>query len=423
MIQKEIIKEIILENRHEIEHQQIVHRDIVMEEFANYVLIGVRRAGKSFLLYQQIQENLKRGITWDSMLYINFEDERLIGMTAQDLNLILEVHGMMSDKRPMLFLDEIQNIDGWEKFARRLADNKYRVYITGSNAKMLGNDVASTLGGRYITLHIMPYSFKEFLFANTIATDNNHLATTNGRAEVQRYFDNYLHFGGFPEGAKLTSKRDYINSVYQKIYLGDIAARNKIENQFSLRILFRKMAESVKQPISFSRLANVVASTGAKISKPTVINYIEYSKDAFFIYPIKNIADNLIDRETNPKYYFVDNGIISILAMDVETTLLENIVALELLRRHGLDDRVFFYNKNIEVDFYLPDIATAIQVSHTPKGNDETWQRETSALIKLCNVVDCQRLLILTYEMEETVEINGKKIELLPVWKWLLSNS
>ena len=423
MIQKEIIKEIILENRHEIEQQQIVHRDIVMEEFANYVLIGVRRAGKSFLLYQQIQENLKRGITWDSMLYINFEDERLIGMTAQDLNLILEVHGMMSDKRPMLFLDEIQNIEGWEKFARRLADNKYRVYITGSNAKMLGNDVATTLGGRYITLHIMPYSFKEFLSANNIATNTDHLATTNGRAEVQRYFDNYLHFGGFPEGARLPSKRDYINSVYQKIYLGDIAARNKIENQFSLRILFRKMAESVKQPISFSRLANIVASTGAKISKPTVINYIEYSKDAFLIYPIKNIADNLIDRETNPKYYFVDNGIISILAMDVETTLLENIVALELLRRHGLDDRVFFYNKNIEVDFYLPDTATAIQVSHNPRSSDETWQRETSALVKLCNVVDCQRLLILTYEMVETVEINGKKIELLPVWKWLLSKS
>ena len=119
----------------------------------------------------------------------------------------------------------------------------------------------------------------------------------------------------------------------------------------------------------------------------------------------------------------MDNGIISILTMDVETTLLENIVALELLRRHGLDDRVFFYNKNIEVDFYLPDTATAIQVSHNPKSSDETWQRETSALVKLCNVVDCQHLLILTYEMEETVEINGKKIELLPVWKWLLSKS
>lgn len=345
MIQKEVIREILLENRKEIELQHIVPRDIQMEEFANYVLIGVRRAGKSFMLYQQIQQYLKQGISWNSMLYLNFEDERLMGMTAQELNLILEVHGMMSDKRPILFLDEIQNIDGWDKFARRLADNKYRVYITGSNAKMLSSDVATTLGGRYITKHIMPYSFSEFLNANEISYDTDTIATTSGRAKVQRYFESYFHFGGFPEGAKLASKRDYINSVYQKIYLGDIASRNKIENQFSLRILFRKLAESVKQPISFTQLTNIIASTGAKLSKPTLINYIEYSKDAFLIYPIKNIADNLTQRETNPKYYFVDNGIISILAMDIDTSLLENMVAMELLRRYGLDEQVFFYNK------------------------------------------------------------------------------
>lgn len=181
MIQKEVIREILLENRKEVEFQQIVPRNFQMEDFANYVLIGVRRAGKSFMLYQQIQQNLKRGITWDSMLYINFEDERLMGMTAQELNLILEVHGMMSKERPILFLDEIQNINGWEKFARRLADNKYRVYITGSNAKMLGSDVATTLGGRYITKHIMPYSFPEFLQANEVSYDSNTLATTFGR--------------------------------------------------------------------------------------------------------------------------------------------------------------------------------------------------------------------------------------------------
>lgn len=367
MIQKEVIREILLENRKEVEFQQIVPRNFQMEDFANYVLIGVRRAGKSFMLYQQIQQNLKRGITWDSMLYINFEDERLMGMTAQELNLILEVHGMMSKERPILFLDEIQNINGWEKFARRLADNKYRVYITGSNAKMLGSDVATTLGGRYITKHIMPYSFPEFLQANEVSYDSNTLATTFGRAEVQRHFTNYFRFGGFPEGARLASKRDYINSVYQKIYLGDIASRNKIENQFSLRVLFRKLAESVKQPISFTRLTNIIASTGAKLSKPTLINYLEYSKDAFLVYPIKNIADNLTQRETNPKYYFVDNGIISILAMDVDTSLLENMVAMELLRRYGLEEQVFFYNKNVEVDFYIPDAATAIQVSYNPK--------------------------------------------------------
>lgn len=420
MIQKETIKEILLENRSEVERLQIVQRKIVMEDFANYVLIGVRRAGKSFMLYQQIQQNLRKGITWDAMLYINFEDERLIGMTAQELNLILEVHGMMSNLRPILFLDEIQNIEGWDKFARRLADNKYRVYITGSNAKMLSSDVATTLGGRYITKHIMPYSFREYLTANGIQYDNNIVSTTSGRADVQRCFSDYFRFGGFPEGAKFGSKRDYLNSVYQKIYLGDIAARNQIENILSLRILFRKMAESVKQPISYTRLANIVASTGAKLSKPTLINYLEYSKNAFLIYPIKNIADNLTQRETNPKYYFVDNGIISILAMDVETSLLENMVALELLRRYGLDEQVFFYNRNVEVDFYIPDAAMAIQVSYNPRKSEETWLRESSALIKLSKVLDCKRLIILTYELEETVEIDNQVIEVIPVWRWMV---
>ena len=422
MIEKETIKEILLENRKEIESQQVVHRNIEKEDFANYVLIGVRRAGKSFMLYQQIQDNLKKGITWDSMLYINFEDERLIGMTAQELNLILEVHGMMSAQRPILFLDEIQNIEGWDKFARRLADNKYRVYITGSNAKMLSSDVATTLGGRYITKHILPYSFSEYLSANNIPYDDMNIATTSGRADVQRYFAEYFRFGGFPEGAQLASKRDYLNSVYQKIYIGDIATRNKIDNLFSLRILFRKMAESVKQPTSFTRLSNIIASTGAKLGKATIINYIEYSKDAFLIYPIKNIADNLTTRETNPKYYFVDNGIISILALDIDTSLLENMVAMELIRRYGIDERVFFYNRNIEVDFYIPDAALAIQVSYNPHKTDETWQRESTALIKFTKVLDCQRLLILSYDTEETVEINGKTIEVMPVWKWLIQD-
>lgn len=422
MIEKETIKEILLENRKEIESQQVVHRNIEKEDFANYVLIGVRRAGKSFMLYQQIQDNLKKGITWDSMLYINFEDERLIGMTAQELNLILEVHGMMSAQRPILFLDEIQNIEGWDKFARRLADNKYRVYITGSNAKMLSSDVATTLGGRYITKHILPYSFSEYLSANNIPYDDMNIATTSGRADVQRYFAEYFRFGGFPEGAQLASKRDYLNSVYQKIYIGDIATRNKIDNLFSLRVLFRKMAESVKQPTSFTRLSNIIASTGAKLGKATIINYIEYSKDAFLIYPIKNIADNLTNRETNPKYYFVDNGIISILALDIDTSLLENMVAMELIRRYGIDERVFFYNRNIEVDFYIPDAALAIQVSYNPHKTDETWKRESTALIKLTKVLDCQRLLILSYDTEETVEVNGKTIEVMPVWKWLIQD-
>lgn len=423
MIQKDVLKEVMLDNRREVENQHVVRRDYQFEAFGNYVLVGVRRAGKSFLLYQQMQKNLREGIGWDKMLYINFEDDRLLGMESSDLNTILEVHGTVSSERPMLFLDEIQNIDGWEKFARRLADNKYRVYITGSNAKMLSRDVATTLGGRYFVKHVLPYSFGEFLRSYDVAYDPLTVATTEGRAAVQRHFAEYLKYGGFPESALFASKRDYLSNVYQKIYLGDIAARNNIANTFALRILFRKMAESIKQPMSFTRLANIVASTGTKVSKNTIINYMEYTQNAFLIYPIKNMADNLTGRETNMKYYFVDNGIVSLLAMDVDTSLLENMVAIELLRRYGLDEQVFFYNHNIEVDFYVPEEGLAIQVSHTPHKTDETWQRESTALIRLARQMDCRRMLILSYEEEGTVEVSGCSIEIIPVWKWMTGNA
>jgi predicted AAA+ superfamily ATPase len=343
-------------------------------------------------------------------------------MTAEDLNLILEVHGILSPKRPILFLDEIQNISGWEKFARRLADNGYRVYITGSNSKMLSSDVATTLGGRYITVHLFPYTLREFLTANGVSYEEEALATTSGRSSVQRLFESYFRFGGFPEGALLSAKRDYLTSVYQKIYIGDIAERNKIDNHFALRILFRKIVESIGQPISFTRLTNVVSSVGVKVSKSTLINYMEYARNAFLIYPIKNMAENLTGKESSPKYYMVDNGMVSLLALDVDTALLENVVAIELLRKFGIDDRVFFYNRNIEVDFYIPDVQCAIQVSYNPRKTEDTWQRETQALLKVSDVLPCNRLLILSYEGEETVCINNKTIEVIPVWKWLLGN-
>lgn len=420
MIQKELLKQVILDNRKDVERQVVIRRDFPMEDFSNYVLVGVRRAGKSFLLYQQIQENLRKGISWNQMLYINFEDERLMGMEAADLNLILEVHGSMSSQRPMLFMDEIQNITGWEKFARRLADNKYKVYITGSNAKMLSRDVATTLGGRYMTVNVFPYNFKEYLQANGVASDPLYFSSTEGKGNIQRLFDEYMHFGGFPEAAVLTAKRDYLNSVYQKIFLGDIAMRHNIGNTFALRMIFRKIAESLKQPLSYTRLTNIIKTTGVKVGKNTIINYVDHAQEALLILSVKNIADNLTERETNPKYYFIDNGIISLLAIDIETSLLENLVAVELLRRYGTDDRVFFYNKNVEVDFYIPDQALAIQVSYNPHATLDTWTRETNALCKLSARLECRRLLILTFEEENKVEVNGHSIEVVPVWKWLL---
>jgi uncharacterized protein len=417
---KSILKTVIVDNQVEVPKYNVVQRDFTFEEFGNYVFVGIRRAGKSFLLYQRMQQLLAQGVKWDEMLYVNFEDERLVGMTAEDLNLLLEVHLEMYGKKPVLFLDEIQNVTGWEKFARRMADTKHRVYITGSNAKMLSWDIQSTLGGRYIAVDVYPYNFREFLNANNIHVDSKTLLSTEGKAEVLRRFNDYFYFGGFPEGAELSAKRDYLTSVYQKIYLGDIAARHAVGNTFALRVLFKKLAESVKQPMSFTRIANIVSSTGAKIGTNTIINYVEYAKDAWLINPIQNIAGKLTDKETTPKYYYTDNGILNLFLLDGNTSLLENLVAVNLLRKYGRRDAVYFYNKGIEVVFYIPDVATAIQVSYNLDNADGTFDREVNALLKISNVLGCKKLQIITRDAEKILEINGKTIEVISVWKWLL---
>lgn len=417
---RKILKAVLLDNQTEVPKYDVIPRDFQFEEFGNYVFVGIRRAGKSYLLYQRMQELLKRGVTWEEMLYVNFEDERLVDMTTEDLNLLLEVHLEIYGKKPILFLDEVQNIAGWDKFARRMADTKHRVYITGSNAKMLSQDVQTTLGGRYITVDVYPYDFKEFLAANKISLSESDYYNTESRASLFQMFNNYFHFGGFPEGAQLLAKRDYLTSVYQKIYLGDIATRHAIDNTFALRFLFKKLAESVKQPISFTRIAHLISSTGTKIGTNTIINYMEYAKDAWLISPIHNIASKLVDKETKPKYYFTDNGMLNLFLLDAETSLLENLIAVSLLRKYGRTDAVYFYHKNIEVDFYIPETCTAIQVCYNLENCQDTLKREVNALIKISNVLTCNHLIIITYDDERMLETDGKTITLIPAWKWLL---
>lgn len=418
---RNVIRTVIADNRAEIPKYKVITRDFTFEEFANYVFVGIRRAGKSCLLYQRIQQLLAKGTDWDEILYVNFEDERLAGMISADLNLLLEVHLEVYGKKPVLFLDEIQNITGWEKFARRMADTGHRVYIAGSNAKMLSRDIQTTLGGRFIPVDVYPYDFSEYLTANEIDISDSTLLSTEKKAEILRKFNDYFYFGGFPEGARLTAKRDYLTSVYQKIFLGDIAARHTIENTFALRIMFKKLAESVKHPVSYTRLANNVSSTGAKIGTNTIINYVDYARDAWLINSIQNFAGKLVEKETSPKYYFTDNGILNLFLLDGHTSLLENLVLISLLRKYGRSDTVFFYNKGIEVDFYIPDDHTAIQVCYNPGNTDGTLDREVKALLRIKDTLKCSRLLIITRDEEKIIDTGNSHIEVLPVWKWLLN--
>lgn len=416
---KLLLEKIMLDNQKEVEEHRIIPRNIPLDDFDRYIVVGIRRAGKSYLLYQQIQKLLKEGHGWDEMLYINFEDERLEGFNALDFNLILEAHFEMYGKRPTLFLDEIQNITGWEKFARRLADNKYKVVITGSNAKMLSTDIQTTLGGRYLPVNVYPYSFKEFLDVAQTPYDKLTLLSTEGKARMMNRLKDYLHHGGFPEGVFMKAKRDYLLSVYQKIYLGDIIARNGISNVFGLKIMVKKIAESVKQPISFNRIANIISTSGSKLSTTSAVKYMEYMEASWLISKVTNIASKLAEKESNAKYYFTDNGILNLFIIDADTSLLENMVAISLIRKYGRQDAVFFYNKNIEVDFYIPEQEIAIQVAYSIR-DEETRKREIKALLALQNVLPCSKRYIITYDEEDEWQAEAEGIEVVPIWKWLL---
>ena len=231
--------------------------------------------------------------------------------------------------------------------------------------------------------------------------------------------NDYFHHGGFPECALMKVKRDYLLSVYQKIYLNDVVARNSITNIFGLKVMIKKIAESVKQPISFSRIANIVSSTGTKLSTTSAVKYMEYMESSWLITKVTNMAAKLADKESNAKFYFTDNGILDLFLMDADTLLLENLVAFSLIRRYGREDAVFFYNKGIEVDFYIPEEELAIQVSYSVKDED-TRKREVKALLAIENVLACRRRLIITYDEEDAWQLSAEGIEVIPVWKWLL---
>lgn len=391
-------------------------RQYELEPSANYVFVGLRRAGKSYLMYQHIHSLLAAGHSIEEILYFNFEDDRIDIFNVSELDLIKTCYEEMYGHRPIFFLDEIQNIKGWEKFARRLADTGYRVYITGSNAKMLSSEIATTLGGRYLIKNVYPFSFNEYLsFRKVDMADKN--AIYKYRSGIMRSFEEYFYGGGLPETLLMKDKRSWISSLFNKIFFGDLVARHQIRNDFALKLMIRKLAESVKQPTSYNRIANIVSTAGKKISVDTVIDYIAYLRESWLILPFENLSARLSERESNKKYYFVDNGLLGLFLIDANTSLLENIVAISLRKQY--EDNVFFYNKNIEVDFVVPDDGLAIQVAYS-LADPTTEKRKTDALMKFNAIMPMRQLIIITKDEEMVIEKDGTVINVLPVWKWLL---
>ena len=416
-MEKRVIKSLIAEKQKEIIGIELVERPLELEVTGNYIFVGLRRAGKSYFLYQHIHRLIQAGqASIEDILYINFEDERISSIKAEELNLFLECYREMYDGKPLIYLDEIQNIKGWEKFARRLADSKYRVFITGSNAKMLSKEMHTTLGGRFIAKEIFPFSFKEYISFNHITLDRNW-EYGEVRTQVVKLFQDYFYYGGFAESFTLKDKRSWLNALYQKILLGDVISRNDIRNENAIRVIVKKLAESVMQPSSLARIKNVVDSTGTTVSRNTLVDYIQLLTDAYLVFGISNFSDKLSDKETFKKRYFFDNGLLNNFLFDPETKLLENIVALNLKQKYEED--LFFYHKNVEVDFFIPKNHRAVQVSYS-LADDTTKQREVKALLKLSEIYALDKLEIITWDEEYTIQENRVTIQVVPIWKWLL---
>lgn len=415
---KNVIKQIILNQQDFIGRIKLQSRNVCFEENANYVLVGIRRAGKSYMLYQHIQHLVANGHSIEEMLFINFEDERISDIRKEDLYLILEAYRELFAFQPIIFLDEIQNVEGWEHFARRLADEKYRVFITGSNAHMMSREISSTLGGRYLTKEIRPFSFSEYLEYHNIHLPQ-HWELSPIRADVVRLFSDYFYYGGLSEVFDIQDKKSWLQSLYQKILYSDIVMRKGVRNERSLRLLIRKLADSVMQPTAIKRLQDILQGDGTKITRDTIGSYLDYLHESYLTFGISSFTDSISQRESIKKRYFYDNGILNLFLFLPETKLLENLVAIKLYNKYG--DDLYYYNKNVEVDFCVPNDGLLIQASYRMI-DEATRNREIGALQKLSKFIKPQRCIIVTNDQEEIIQSNDLdvQIEVIPAYKFML---
>ena len=413
---KELIRNIIVENQQLIQSIKLVERPFDYEEKGNYVFVGVRQAGKSYMLFQRVKKLLKNGHDIDEIVYISFDDERINEIKYNELDVILQAHRLLTDRQPILFLDEIQNIDGWEHFARRLANEKYTVYITGSNAKMLSRDIQTTLGGRYWDMAVYPFSFAEYLSAQKVSLPKNW-QYSKVQGDVARMFEEYFYFGGFPELINVKAKRLWLTNIYNKIFFSDIIVRNGVRSEEALRIAVKRLASCVMQPTSYNRLSNLIKATGLTVNASTVSNFIQYLRDSCLLFSIENYADKFVDKQTTNKHYFVDNGILNLFLNNPETALLENICAIFLYKKYG--SALYYYNKNVEVDFFVPEEGLGVQVSYSID-DDDTKKREVKALTALNKYLPLKTAVLVTKNSEDTIVEDGLEIKVVPVWKWIL---
>lgn len=416
---KDLLKQIILEQQ-EILHAQnkrYVQRYIADEWLQTseiLIISGIRRCGKSVLM-QQIRDRLV-----EKDFFFNFDDERLANFKLDDFQKLQECFVELFGEQHTYYFDEIQNIEGWERFVRRLYNAGNKIVITGSNARMLSRELGTHLTGRYIQVEIYPFSFQEYLAMNEIPVNAKTLYTTTGRATMVKSFVKYMECGGFPKFLQDGSV-SYLTSLYESIIYRDILTRNGLTNEKEMLELMFYLASNATKRVTYSSLGKVVG-----IQHPdTIKNYLEYIQQTYLISQLFRYDPSVKKQMMSPKkIYFVDNAIIKRIgfnATENNGVFLENLVFIELKRRGW--DVYYYYADKKECDFIVRKglhISDAYQVT-LKMDSPQTREREIAGVREAMQAYSLSKGYILTFEGKEIINFDdGTIVEVVPVWEWIL---
>ena len=409
----------------------IIERDIRIDLDANKIvtIAGVRRAGKTSIMFQCMKDLAGRGIKKDNMAYVNFENERLIAAKATELDNLLIAHTQMfePERGPIyLFLDEIQNVENWDKWVRKVYDTgRYRIAITGSSSQLLSREIATALAGRNLSYVVYPFSFGEFVRAKGIVADKA-TGYSAKKGLLLRALDEFLEYGSFPEVALADSparKMELLSSYFDAIFFRDIVKRYDLREVGALEIFLKALSCNYASYFSSVKTHNYFGSLGFRISRNTVLNFLEYSRSVFFVEMLEQHLRSPRKRfASQMKSYAIDIGLSRLFAGIDKGRSLENAVFLELLRRRGVGGKVYYLRlkSGKEVDFILDGRRKElIQVAYRLDG-DKTHDREIGALVEASSALGLRSCKVITYDYQKIESVHGLRIDCVPFWSWAL---
>lgn len=420
----QVIKSIVIEQQKALKRASGWIRREGLQQLVKYsslphavIIAGVRRCGKSTLLYQTMERLSSPGY------YFNFEDERLVDFSVADFNKLYEVLVEINGERDIFFFDEIQNVVGWERFVRRMIDRQKKFFITGSNASLLSKELGTKLTGRYVAYNLFPFSFREYLSLQQLSYQPHDLLDTTRRATLKKHFNYYLLQGGMPEYLRYQSV-DSLKKVYDDILYRDVVARYEIKDVQALRELSLFLLSNIASSFSYNQLKTMFRFGSVN----TVRSYVHYLENSFLFFTLRRYDYSVKRQLVAPKkIYCIDNGLMQNIAFSFSQNrghFLENLVFLELRRR---GQEVFYYQTkdNQEVDFVIRNGVHPCELMQVcfSLANYQTKKREIAALVAAMDELQIQKSLLLTDNDDEVVVIGKKKIIVKPVFHWLLEGA